>query len=136
METTQPDAIGAPGRLDDAAIAEDIDPDGVLLPVEPVAHEGFGVEGSLHAAGKALLEDIGKGRPGTRQLVRDVVHLGVAPVADHQLLVGIEHAQPVRHVAQRHVEQEILPAQLFLALLQVVALTPQFVAAPASAPCR
>ena len=44
-----------------------------------------------------------------------LVHLRVAAVADHQLLLGIEHAQAVRHVAQRHVEQQILPAQLLLA---------------------
>ncbi len=97
------------GRLDDAAIAQNVDSVGLrVLPVEPLAHEGIsGVEGGLHPALEALLEDIGEDVPGRVSSGGMLYILGVAPIAHHQLLLGIEHAQPVRHVAQAPYHQEI-----------------------------
>ena len=44
---------------------------------------------------------------GLGQLRRQPVHLAIAFVADHQPLIAVEHAQAVRHVPQRRVEQEV-----------------------------
>ncbi len=40
-------------------------------------------------------------RAGAHDLVRQLIHLGVAAVADDQPLMAVEHAQPLRHVVER-----------------------------------
>ena len=58
-------------------------------------------------------------RARLRQLARQLVHLGVAPVAHQETLLGIEHAEPQGHVVDRRVELKIEPLELALLLQQL-----------------
>ena len=51
-------------------------------------------------------------------LGREAVHGPVGLVADHQPLVGIEHAHALRQAGEGHLEAQALPADLLVALLQ------------------
>ena len=62
--------------------------------------------------GEAMLQDVGKGRARLGQLRRQAVHAHVGRVADDQLLLAVEHAQPLRHVVQGRVEPQVLHFQL------------------------
>jgi hypothetical protein len=66
----------------------------------------------------AMVQQLEKPGPWLRLLRRQVVHLQIARVAHDQAMFGIEHAQPLGHIVQGHVEARILLAQLFLALLE------------------
>jgi hypothetical protein len=65
----------------------------------------------------AVLQDVLERRSRTAKLRRHAVHLAVAFVADHQAMLCIVHREPVRHVAQRSVEPQILLGEGFLAEL-------------------
>ena len=49
-----------------------------------------------------------------REPGRQIVHLHVAGVADHQFALAVEHAQALRHVVEGGIEAEVLPLQLLL----------------------
>ena len=51
---------------------------------------------------------------GTDQVAVGVEYLDVLLVADDQPLVRVEHAQALRHVVERGVEQQVLLAQALL----------------------
>ena len=72
-----------------------------------------------------MLEDVRDRRARAREAGREVVHLDIALVANHDVLVGIDHAQAVRHVRKRRLEATVLRAQLLLALAQGLVLAPQ-----------
>ena len=67
---------------------------------------------------EAMVQQLEKPGPWLRLLRRQIVHLQIACIAHDQAMFGIEHAQPLGHIVQGHVEARILPAQLFLALLE------------------
>ena len=56
-----------------------------------------------------MLQNLPQGRTRRDQAVGQVVYLLVAPIRDHQVLVGIEQAEALRHVADRNVEAFIRP---------------------------
>ncbi len=80
-----------------------------------------------------MLEDVRDRSARAREAGREIVHLDIALVADHDVLVGIDHAQAVRHVRKRRLEATVLRAQLLLALAQGLVLAPQL---PRGAPLR
>jgi hypothetical protein len=63
------------------------------------------------AAAEALLQDAAQCGAGHDVVRRQAVHLGEALVGDHEPLVGIEHGKTLEHVAQRRVEQHVLPPE-------------------------
>ena len=60
------------------------------------------------------------------QRFRQAVHRAVAAVADDQFALGVEHAQTVRHVVQRHVELHVDLFELHLALEQLLAVVLEY----------
>ena len=60
------------------------------------------------AAGfEAQIDDLDQRHAGADAVGRDIVHLDEAIVAHDQAVVGIEEAQPLRHVVDRGVELEV-----------------------------
>ena len=59
----------------------------------------------------AVFEQAGQRGAGLRHLGRQIVHFQVAPVADHQPLVAVEHAQALRHVVERDPHAPVVGAQ-------------------------
>jgi hypothetical protein len=80
---------------------------------EPLGEIGLAVADE-HAGIDAVLEDVADQRAGTGQLWRQGVDLCVALVAHHQAALAVDHGEPVRHVGERHVEAQVLRAQLRL----------------------
>ncbi len=76
------------------------------------------------AAGlEAKIDDFNQRRAGTDAAERDIVHLDETVVAHDQAVVGIEEAQPLRHVVDRGVELEVAdPQRLFLLPSELVLL--------------
>ena len=84
------------------------------------------------AARHAILEQLAERGSRFYLLAGEAVHLGIALVADHQLLLAIEHGQPLRHVVQGRVELLVL---LLQSLLEPLALGDVLVRRhPAAAP--
>ena len=67
------------------------------------------------ADARAIILDRLEQRPRLGQFGGERVHLHIGLVADDQLLLGIEHAQPVRHVVQGNVDTPIELLELDLA---------------------
>ena len=102
---------GAVGYGNDLAVAQLIDGVPRLAAgdgLQPVLDNIFRVPFADIA--KAMLQDRAKRRPRSHVLRRDFVEVSVALVADDELLLGIVHAQPVRHIADGRVEAIILLA--------------------------
>ena len=69
-----------------------------------------------------MLDDCLVRYPRFQQCGWQRIHFGIALIADDQPLVGVEHAQALRHVVQGGVKSDVLGAQLRgdeLALAQV-----------------
>ena len=79
----------------------------------------------VETLGDAVREHIGDARARLRQALGQTVHLGIAAVAHHDPLLGVDHAQAMRHVGERDLEAVVLPAKLFLPLLQHLVAAPQ-----------
>ena len=73
---------------------------------------------ALGAMGDAMTQDVLERGSRTPELFGQVVHRGVARVADDQPAAGVEHTQAVRHVVERDVEPQIDLLQLGLAFEQ------------------
>ena len=71
------------------------------------------IEGRLPGLGAMVHERLQRGT-GRGQFGRKAVHFLVAPVADDQALMRIEHAEPVRHVVERSMEALVLLFEIFL----------------------
>jgi hypothetical protein len=84
---------------------------------------GLGVD----AVGDAVRVEVFEACSRRDQLGRQPIHVGVALVADDDPPLGVDHAQPVRHVGERHREAPVLDAQLDFALLQSFVPAPQLV---------
>ena len=124
----EPAAVGhAPARdADDAAVGQLLDARGHLAEiVGPAADEALRVLDVIVAVGEAVVEDLPHRRAGLHLLGRQPVHLGVAPVAHDQPLLGIEHGDALQHVLQRRVELDVLRLELVLALPQQIVLVLQ-----------
>ena len=67
-----------------------------------------------------LLDDLPQGRPWLRLLGTETVELGVTVVGHHDPLIGVEHGKTLRHVLEGRIEQQVLPAQLPVRLLEPV----------------
>ena len=88
---------------------------GIVELGQPLLEIVGGRRAGKDAFGNAMLDDLAQGRAGLHLLARKPIHLRVALVGDDNALVGIEHAQAVRHVAQRRVEAiEFQPSKGFL----------------------
>ena len=71
-------------------------------------------DGAVADRGAIVLDRLEQGA-GLGQLGRQRVHLHIGLVADDQLLLGVEHAQPVGHVVQRDVDAAVELLELDLA---------------------
>ncbi len=84
-----------------------------LHPVLPLLAVVVRIEGRLPGLGTIVHERLQCGA-GRGQFGRKPVHVLIAPVADDQTLMRIEHAEPVRHVVERGMEEMILLFEIFL----------------------
>ncbi len=75
------------------------------------------LDGPVDAVGDARLQDLPQRRPGLQLLGAQRVHFRVARVGHDHALVGIEHAQSLRHVRERRLEALVLARDLGLRLL-------------------
>ena len=67
-------------------------------------------------AGAKLCSMISRMRDaGPHDVRRQAEYFDIALVADDHAQVRVEHAQPVRHIVERHVEAAMLLLQLFRA---------------------
>jgi hypothetical protein len=57
-----------------------------------------------------MIENLPQRGSGLHQLERKIEHLGVAMIAQDQPLHAVEHAEALRHVVDRGVEQDALLA--------------------------
>ncbi len=77
--------------------------------------------GGKAAGFEAQVDDLDQRHAGADALGRNIIHLDKAIVADDQPVVGIEEAEPLRHVVDGGVELEVPDAQrLFLRLAEFV----------------
>ena len=67
----------------------------------------------------ARLQNGAQRRAGLGHLRREPVHFAVASVAHHQTLIAVEHAQTVRHVLERRIEQHVGLLQRALGRLEL-----------------
>ena len=59
-------------------------------------------------------QDAAQARSRREDIARQAVHLDIAVVADHQMGIRIEHAEALRHVVKRDLEQLVAVAALAL----------------------
>ena len=103
------------GNGEDASVAERMGTRRTLPPChsgEPVVDVLLRRAAGVGAGGDAVAENLAQRCAGPHLLGRQAIHLGIPAVGDHEPLVGVEHAQPLRHVLQRGVQQHVLRAQL------------------------
>ncbi len=86
---------------------------------EHVARILFDRPSHVEAVGYSLLHDRAEGCAGLGQVFGQAIHLGIAGIADHQLLLAVEHAQGLRHVVERGVETQILHLELIFLFEQL-----------------
>ena len=112
----------------DASVAELADFGRRTVLADGVAHVAGVVVGELpgvRAFADAMLQDVGKGRAGLGQVGGQAVHAGIRSIAYDQLLLGVEHAQALRHVVQSCIEPQVLRLQLLLLRQQLFLLGAQ-----------
>ena len=114
------DDMAAVGRLaapdiDDASVSKLVDARGCLVEFfDQVVDEMFGTGRIVAAARHAILEQLAERGSRFYLLAGEAVHLSIAIVADHQLLLAVEHGEPLRHVVQGRVELLVLLLQSLL----------------------
>ncbi len=69
---------------------------------------------------EAPLDDFPQGGAGLRLLGTKTVELSITVVGHHDPFAGVEHGKALRHVLEGGIEDEVLPAQLVVGLLEVV----------------
>ena len=72
----------------------------------------------MDAAIDAILQDLLERSPRLHEVARQAVEGGVAVVADDELAIAIEHAEPVGHVVDGGNEARVVQLELPLALLE------------------
>jgi hypothetical protein len=73
----------------------------------------FGIEGE-RSLRDLEREDIGERAAGLHDIGRETIHLDVALVAEHKLLVAVEQAEALRHMRDGHSQAPLLPAQAMI----------------------
>ena len=111
--------LAAP-HIDDASVSKLVDARGCLVEFfDQIVDEMFGAGRIVAAARHAILEQLAERGSRFYLFAGEAVHLSIAIVADHQLLLAIEHGQALRHVVQGRVELLVL---LLQPLLEALAL--------------
>jgi hypothetical protein len=74
----------------------------------------------------AALEEVAQQDPGLHLIGRQAIHLDVTLIAHDEPGIGVEHAQPLRHVVERRIEQLVLILKLLLVLAETLVLSLEF----------
>ena len=111
--------LAAP-HIDDASVSKLVDARGCLVEFfDQIVDEMFGAGRIVAAARHAILEQLAERGSRFYLFAGQAVHLSIAIVADHQLLLAIEHGQALRHVVQGRIELLVLLLQPLLHQLDV-----------------